>query len=113
MFSYDGKFENALIALNVIVIIKVLILITGGPKIIKLNDIYKFFNYIELLFAIIMLIVYFSVKRKINNFYKEEKDLYKRETKHRKIFFHISLIPYYIELILVILNKLKIINIFL
>ena len=109
-------YEGVIYALNPLIILKVLLvnILPKNKKDIP-NKYYNYFSYVEILFAITILILYPILKKKIsnsdsiNNPNKEEKE---KLEKHAKQFFFISLIPIMIELIFFILSLSNIIKIF-
>jgi len=109
-------YEGVIYALNPVIILKVLLvnILPKNPRDIP-NKYYNYFSYVEILFAIAILILYTTLKNKIpnsdlkNNPNKEEA---KKLEEHTKQFFFISLIPIMIELIFFILSLSNVIKIF-
>ena len=79
------------------------------------NKYYNYFSYAEILFAIAMFISYFLIKKNIPNtdiLINPNKEDVNKMIEHRKLFFNLTLIPYYIELIIIILSFMNIIKIY-
>jgi hypothetical protein len=111
-------YEGFLVAFNTLIIPKVF-LINILPRLQRNipHQNYNYFSYVELLFAIIMLISFFTIKKNIENLVDKNKNNFmtEREEKlkeHSKVFFYITLIPFFIELIIIILNATNIIKLY-